>query len=94
MVVKTADQFNTKYKDYLDGRHYGCAITNEKAIAYLDSKFQEFIKVPGFKFQQIKSKFHYYCFYCDELSDDAVVEVEQELKRIIDEDNQNSKTNI
>lgn len=83
----TATEFNEKYKDYLDDRHYGCAIPNEKAIDYLDTKFQEFIKVPGFKFQQIKSKFHYYCFYCDNLSNEQVYEVENTLKKIIDENN-------
>ena len=57
----TTGQFNEKYKDYLEEGHYGLAFGDEEFINWLDSKFQEFIKKPGFTYSQIKVKFGTNC---------------------------------
>lgn len=57
MIPKTIEEFNEKYKDYLEEGHYGLDIDIEELIVKLDEKFQEYIKTPGFKYSQIKEKF-------------------------------------
>jgi len=61
--MKTAEEFNEKYKDFLEKGHYGLAIDNEEVVEYLDKKFQEFVKIPGFTYSQIKTKFNSVRFY-------------------------------
>ena len=78
----TTDQFNEKYKDFLEEGHYGLALIGDEAIAYLDEKFQEFIKRPDFKYSQIKSKFNFFCFYADGITAEEQTEVEDKLKQI------------
>lgn len=68
--MKTCEEFNQKYKDYLPEGWYGCTIgDNEAQLNYLDEKFQEFIKITGFKYHQIKSKFNSYRFYAEGLEE-------------------------
>ncbi len=53
------DEFNLKYKDHLEDRHYGMSIGIPSVIDYLDKEFEEEIKTnPSFSFTQIKLKFH------------------------------------
>lgn len=82
----TNDDFNKKYKDYLEDGYYGCEIVNEKALEYLDEKFKEYIVISGFKYKQIKSKWNYFCFYADGLSNSERESVELKLKEICDGD--------
>ena len=78
----TADQFNEKYKDYLEYGHYGLAIGGEEFIKWLDEKFQGFIKKPGFKYSQIKEKFGYGRFYCEGLTREEELEVETRISKL------------
>ena len=78
----TADQFNEKYKEYLEPRHYGCDIHDPKLIQYLDEQFQEFIKRDGFQYSQIKQKFETFRFYCDGLTWEESSKVEDELYKL------------
>lgn len=78
----TAEQFNEKYKDFLEEGHYGLALSKSEAIEYLDNEFQEFTKIPGFSYSQIKSKFNWFCFYNKGVSREKTTEVEQKLKEI------------
>jgi hypothetical protein len=78
----TAEQFNEKYKDFLEEGHYGLDLHNPEAIKYLDNEFQELIKIPGFKYAQIKSKFNWFCFYADRISLEKKQEIENKLKEI------------
>ena len=80
----TSDEFNTKYKDYLEEGHYGLDLHNPKAIEYLDNEFQEFIKIPDYSYSQIKSKFSSFRFYNSGVSLEKTIEVEQKLKEIYD----------
>ena len=57
------DEFNEKYKDYLEDGHYGLDIGYPSVIEYLDEVFQDLIKIPGFKYSQIKLKFNSARFY-------------------------------
>lgn len=78
----TNKEFNEKYKDYLEEGHYGLAINISTVAEYLDSKFQEFIQVPGFKYSQIKLKFNMSRFYCEPREIDCY-EVEKEIDNLV-----------
>lgn len=61
----TSGEFNTKYKPYLEDRHYGLAIEYPEVVELLDNIFSEvLIHVPDFSYSQIKLKFGTCCFYC------------------------------
>jgi hypothetical protein len=72
-------EFDTKYLEYLEEGHYGLDVTNEEFIDWLDTKFQEFITYPNFKYSQIKFKFGQGRFYCEGLPDELVKEVEDKI---------------
>ena len=40
----TVDEFNEKYKDYLEPGHYGLAINDPDVIDYLDTQFEKLEK--------------------------------------------------
>lgn len=54
----TIEEFDKKYRDYLEDGHYGLDINNLEVIEYLDQIFQDLIKFPEFKYSQIKTKFN------------------------------------
>ena len=54
----TTQEFNEKYKNYLEDRFYGLEISDQEVIDYLDKEFEEEIKEnPKFEYAQIKTKF-------------------------------------
>jgi hypothetical protein len=78
----TTDEFNEKYKDYLEAGHYGLDIGIPEVIDYLDEKFQELIKIPGFKYSQIKLKFNFARFYA-EPKEVPTSEVEKHINELV-----------
>lgn len=79
----TAQQFNEKYNKYLENGHYGAEGFDEpNFLNWLDDKFQEFIKQPGFKFTQIKEKFCMGRFYAEGISDEDIQEVEDKITEL------------
>lgn len=79
MIEATTQEFNDKYRDYLEEGHYGLDISNPEFIEWLDGKFQSFVQKPGFKYSQIKNKFGMGRFYCEGLSEEEVSEVESKI---------------
>lgn len=75
----TADEFNEKYKHFLEKDHYGLDIDIPELTEYLDKKFQEFITTPNFSYSQIKTKFGMGRFYCEGLTVDQITEVEKAI---------------
>lgn len=55
--MRTNREFNDKYKDYLQDDNYGIDINIPAVLSYVDVVFQDLIKIEGFKYQQIKTKF-------------------------------------
>lgn len=55
--MRTTKEFNEKYKDYIEEGHYGMDINEPSVIAYVDQIFNDLTQIPGFKYQQIKTKF-------------------------------------
>jgi hypothetical protein len=55
--MRTSNEFNNKYKEYIEEDHYGMAINDPSVIAYVDQIFNDLTQIPGFKYQQIKTKF-------------------------------------
>lgn len=78
----TAQEFNQKYKRYLEEGHYGLAIGDTEFVQWLDQRFQEFIKKPGFSYSQIKTKFGMGCFYCEGLTYNEISEVELKISQL------------
>lgn len=77
----TTQDFNEKWKDYLEEGFYGLAIPHPKVVEYLEEVFSnELTKDPNFKFKQIKVKFHWTCFYSN-----APMEVNQRIEDTINE---------
>lgn len=61
--IMTTNEFNEKYGEYLEEGHYGLDVAIPTVIEYLDEVFQGLIKIPGFKYTQIKLKFNMCRFY-------------------------------
>ena len=55
--MRTNKEFNEKYKDYIEEGHYGMDIGEPSVLAYVDQIFNDLTQIPGFKYQQIKTKF-------------------------------------
>ncbi len=82
-MLKNSNDFNKKYKDYLEEGHYGLALNDPKIIEYLDKEFEELIKLPGFSYSQIKEKFYTSRFYVEGVSSDKINEIEQHLNTLL-----------
>lgn len=79
----TCKEFNIKYKNYIKEDFIGLEIENQELINWLDDQFQEFIKVSGFQFSQIKTKFGKGRFYCEGLTIEQIIEVENYITNIM-----------
>jgi hypothetical protein len=55
--MRTSNEFNNKYNQYIEEDHYGMDINEPSVIAYVDQIFNDLTQIPGFKYQQIKTKF-------------------------------------
>jgi len=77
------DEFNQKYKAFLQEGYYGLAINKPKVIEYLDERFQEFIKRPNFNFAQIKVKWGEARFYANGLTIDDCNEIENQINKLL-----------
>jgi hypothetical protein len=75
----TCDEFNEKYKDYLEKGFYGLEFDRPLITEYLDMEFQKFIKRPDFKYAQIKFKFGDARFYAEGISADEADRVEYQI---------------
>lgn len=81
-MIKTSDEFNEKYKDYIEEGFDGLEIENEKVVIFLDKMFENFIKIPDFSFSQIKVKFGTSRFYTS-LSTEITLAIEQQINELI-----------
>ena len=76
----TAEEFDKKYRPYLEEGHYGLDISHPEVVSYLDKEFQKEIeKNPEFRFSQIKMKFGSSRVYT---TSDKSSEWENEIDRI------------
>jgi hypothetical protein len=55
--MRTAEEFNEKYKEYIEEGHYGMEIGEPSILTYVDQIFNDLIKIPGFQFSQVKTKY-------------------------------------
>lgn len=55
--MRTNEEFNTKYQACLEEEHWGMQIQVPAVLTYVDQIFQDLTQIPGFKYQQIKTKF-------------------------------------
>jgi hypothetical protein len=55
--MRTNKEFNTKYKEYKEEGHYGMDIEVPAVLFYVDQIFNDLTQIPGFKYQQIKTKY-------------------------------------
>ena len=83
--MRTNKEFNEKYKNYIEEGHYGMDIGEPSVLAYVDQIFNDLTQIPGFKYQQIKTKFGLARVYTnlDELMPFAGRIINQELEEKI-----------
>lgn len=55
--MRTSKEFNEKYKEYIEEGHYGMDINEPSVLTYVDQIFNDLIKIPEFKYQQVKTKY-------------------------------------
>ena len=55
--MRTTKEFNNKYDYYIEEGHYGMDINEPSVITYVDQIFSDLVHIPGFKYQQIKTKY-------------------------------------
>jgi hypothetical protein len=55
--MRKSKEFNDKYAAYLEEGHYGMSIDEPSILTYVDQIFNDLIKIPGFQFSQIKTKY-------------------------------------
>jgi hypothetical protein len=55
--MRSNEEFNTKYAEYIEEDNYGMVIGVPAVLSYIDTVFNDLIKIPGFKYSQIKTKF-------------------------------------
>ena len=79
----TTTEFNEKYKDYLEEGFYGLVINSENVIKFLDKIFQDLIKIPGFRYSQIKLKMGYTRVYLESVSGTMIFLITDEIDRIL-----------
>lgn len=84
ILEMTSFEFNEKYKDYLEEGYYGLSINIPEVVDYLDKEFSMLIKIPDFKYYQIKVKFNMCRFYCKPETIDTHT-IENNINQIIKE---------
>lgn len=87
----TANEFNNKYKDFLEEGHYGLGFDILEVTEYLDKEFQQLILIPDFKYMQIKLKFGMARFYCTPNSINSLA-IEDKIDKIVKETDLKNKT--
>ena len=55
--MRTTKEFNDKYDYYLEEGHYGIDINEPSVLMYVDQIFNDLVRIPGFKYEQIKTKY-------------------------------------
>jgi hypothetical protein len=78
----TEQEFNEKYKDYIEKGFDGLEFDIPEVTEYLDKIFEELTKIEGFKYVQIKLKFGYARFYCEPRTINTF-EIEEKIDEII-----------
>jgi hypothetical protein len=81
----TSEDFNFKYSLYIEEGFTGLQFDVPEVTEFLDKVFQDFARICGFQFCQIKLKFGYARFYSN-LSKTLESLVEQEINKIIKAD--------
>ena len=76
----TVNEFNNKYKDYLEESHYGLDIDNPDVINLLDKVFTGWIEdSKDFKYTQIKLKFGTARVYVEGIDRDTILTIENAI---------------
>lgn len=55
--MRTNREFNNKYQAYKEEGHYGMDIEVPAVLFYVDQIFNDLTTIPGFQYQQIKTKY-------------------------------------
>lgn len=82
-ALLTCDDFNEKYKEYLEQGFEGLTISDNHVIMYLDKLFADLIKIEGFKYSQVKLKFGMVRFYGNNISHELCYAIEDKIADII-----------
>ena len=84
----TNTEFNKKYEKYIEPRFYGLGFNIPEVTGFLDGLFENsLIKIPGFKYYQIKIKFGFSRVYTN-LNDHTNRAIEKAIEKIIEKTKQ------
>lgn len=89
----SSEDFNIKYKNYIEEGHYGLSFSIPKVTEYLDLVFQGLILKEGFKYSQIKLKFNNARFYANS-PDILNTEIEQNINKLVEQYDKENKATI
>ncbi len=76
----TTEEFNNKYKKFLEPKFCGLTIEDSDIINLCDKYFKQWTKVQGFHYYQIKNKFNTARVYCDNVN---VNDLENEINMLL-----------
>lgn len=85
-----ADEFNEKYKAFLEEGHYGLDIIDEFVVEFLDKLFADLTLIPTFKYMQIKLKFGMARVYTT-LGIELETLIEEKINSIIRDNNEDKE---
>lgn len=88
----TKEEFNEKYKDYIEEGHPGMELTNKTLIWYIDKAFEDIIKIPNFKFKTISYDYGEYCVWSnlkglDDILEDGIQNAYNTIKQFYEKEN-------
>jgi hypothetical protein len=92
-LVTTNQQFNKKYKDFIEKgfEDRGLELYSEEAIKYLDKEFMAVIQEhPSFEFSIIKVKFNSVSIFAYNIPKDIISKWEKELTKLINNETSNN----
>lgn len=86
----TKEEFNEKYKDYIEEGYPGMELTNKTLIWYIDKAFEDIVKIPNFKLKKITYEFGSYYVNSnlnglDDMLEDGIQNAYNTIKQIYNE---------
>lgn len=79
----TKEDFNNKYKQYIENGYRGLTFDIPAATIYLDKQFETLIYVPHFKFAEITLTKNKFVRIKALLSSEIILKIEQDLEKLI-----------
>lgn len=95
----TQEEFNEKYKDFIEEGCPGMTLNNKTIIYYINDAFHEIVKIPNFKFKEISYYNGIYCVYTnmkglDDILEDGIYRAHELIKQLYNEYKKDAEKSI